>query len=151
MHSPVCVGYKLPYKRTPPSPPSCWRRSATWAAPRSTSARSRPSRRLTARWPCPRPAPATRPRRRPARMRRRRRLCTPSASSRGSQRAPDSQCPFNCMTLNRCGSTLFFFLFFLHFFSSLLHSLFPPSFWHLLSVLLSPFCSQRGVFVVAGL
>lgn len=86
------------------SKPDCcysyWRRSATWVEPLSTSAKNRRSRKPMAPWQCLQHAPATLLKKPQVRMRRKRRPSTHSASSRGKQRATDSQCHLNCMTLS---------------------------------------------------
>lgn len=79
---------------------SYWRRSATWVEPLSTSAKSRLSRKQMAPWQCLQHAPAMLPKKPQVRMKRKRRPSTHSASSRGKQRATDSQCHLNCMTLS---------------------------------------------------
>lgn len=79
---------------------SYWRRSVTLVEPLSTSARNHLFRRQMALWRCPRHAPATLLKKLQVRMKRKRRPSTPSASSRGNQRATDSQCHLNCMTLS---------------------------------------------------
>lgn len=79
---------------------SYWRRSATWVEPLSTSARNHLSRKQMALWWCPQYAPAMLLKKLQVRMKRKRRPSTHSASSRGNQRATDSQCHLNCMTLS---------------------------------------------------
>ena len=66
----------------------------------NTSARNLPSKKLMAQLLYHLPGPVTQLKKLLVKMKKRRRLFTLSANNRGSQRATDSQCHYNCMMLS---------------------------------------------------